>query len=114
MPYDHGNYDFDHGLLPKFHFSESRYNVKNSGAMKRMERVRDRKGFDRSTFSPHKKMQPYGNGAKSYWAFDRKQHTSTTMRKHYLSQTKTSRRFKLKEELNKLLEESLCEIRRNE
>ena len=109
MSYDHGNYDYSHGLLPKHHFRESMYNVPNSGAMKPIEHLKDRHGYDRSLFCPKRKIHPYGDGAKSYWSHDRKQNTSTIMRKHYLSARKTSKRFRLKTETVELLKEILSE-----
>ena len=54
MAYDHGNYDYSHGLLPKIHFKENRYNTPNSGAMKPIKHPKDRHGYDRSQFSPKK------------------------------------------------------------
>jgi len=71
MAYDHGNYDYSHGLLPKTHFTEKWYNTSNSCAMKPIEHPKDRHGYDRSQFSPKRKMRPYGNGAKSLWSFIR-------------------------------------------
>lgn len=103
MAYDHGNYDYSHGLLPKVHFSEKWYNTPNSGAMIPMEYLKDRHGNDRSKFSPKRKMPPYGDGGKSYWSFERKQRTSATARKHYCSARKTSKRFRLKQEMMEIL-----------
>jgi hypothetical protein len=105
MAYDHGNYDYSHGLLPKTHFSEYWCNVPNSGAMKPIERPKDRHGYDRSQFSPKRKMHPYGDGEKSWWSHDIKQHRSTAMRKHYCSADKTNRRFRLKLEMVEILNE---------
>jgi hypothetical protein len=44
MAYDHRNYDYSHGLLPKTHFKEKWYNTPNSGAMKPIEHPKDRTG----------------------------------------------------------------------
>jgi hypothetical protein len=107
MAYDHGNYDYSHGLLPKIHFRENRYNTPNSGAMKPIDHPKDRHGYDRSQFSPKRRMHPYGDGAKSYWSHDRKQNTSTPMRKHYCSERKTSRRFRLKQEMMEILNDTI-------
>ena len=106
MAYDHGNYDYSHSLLPKIHFKENRYNTPNSGAMKPNEHPKDRHGYDRSQFSLKRRMHPYGDGAKSYWSHDRKQNTSTPMRKHYCSERKTSKRFRLKQEMIEILNEN--------
>ena len=105
MSYDHGNYDYTHGLLPKVHFREKWYNTPNGGAMKPIEHPKDRHGYDRSRFSPQKRLHPYGDGSKSQWSHDRKQHQSTVMRKHYCSDRKTSKRFRLKQEMMGILDE---------
>lgn len=105
MSYDHGNYDYSHGLLPKTYFPGKWYNMPNSGAMKPIEHLKDRHGYDRSQFTPKPRMHPYGDGSKSWWSHDRKQNTSTAMRKHYCSERKTSKRFRLKCELMEILNE---------
>ena len=109
MGYDHGNYDYSHGLLPKTHFSEKWYNIPNGGAMIPVEPFRDRRGVDRSKFSPSRKLAIYGNGSKAQWSHQRKQHISTSMRRHYCSARKTSRRFRLKVEMLESLNEFYAE-----
>jgi hypothetical protein len=101
MAYAHGNYDYSHGLLPKTHFREKWFNVPNSGAMEPIEHPKDRHGYDRSQFFPKRKLHPYDDGA----FHGRKQHRSTAMRKHYCSAMKTSRRFRLKQEMVEILKE---------
>jgi hypothetical protein len=73
--------------------------------MKPIEHLKDRHGNDRSQFSPKRRMQPYGDGGKSYWSHERKQNTSTAMRKHYCSERKTSKRFRLKQGMMEILKE---------
>ena len=106
MSYDHGNFDYTHGLLPKVHFREKWYNIPNSGAMKPIEHLKDRHGHDRSCYKPQIKMHPYGDGGKSDWSHQRKQHSSSIMRKHYCSERKTGKRFLLKQEMLEILDET--------
>jgi hypothetical protein len=65
--------------------------------------------FDhRKKYSPRRKMRAYGEqSGNSVWAFDRKQNTSSIMRRHYLKHTHTRKRQILKEELNNILEDIL-------
>jgi hypothetical protein len=106
--FDKGNWDYDHGLLPKHHFRESKYNVKNSGAMISEEKTKDRHGVDRSKYHSRPKMRAYGSEASnSSWAFDRHQNTSSSMRRHYLKHTHTRKRQLLKEEMLKELNEHI-------
>jgi hypothetical protein len=104
MAYDHGNYDYSHGLVPK-NSCEKWYYTPNDCAMKPIEYLRDRHGYDRSQFTPRNRMHLYGDGSKSGWSHRRKQQTSTTMRKHYCSEKKTSRRFRLRMEMMEILNE---------
>jgi hypothetical protein len=106
MSYDHGNYDYSHGVLPKTHFSECWPNVPNSGAMKSVEHPKDRHGYDRFKFCPKRKMSPYGNDAKG-WCLERKQRSSTAVLNQCRSACKTSTRFRLKQETVKMLIEDL-------
>jgi hypothetical protein len=57
--------------------------------------------FDhRKKYGSKRKMKAYGRDSKnSSWAFDRKQNTSSEMRRHYIKHTHSRKRQILKEEL---------------
>ena len=109
MAYDHGNSNYSYGNLPKTHYREAWINVPNSCAMIPIVRPKDRHGYDRSKFTPKLKMQPYVKG-KPGRSNDRKHNISTAMRKHYRSAMKTSKRFRLKQEMWELLNELDCQL----
>ena len=66
--------------------------------------ARDKGNWDfdhRLDYGSERKLSPYGGHTnQNNWAFDRCQHSSNSMRRHYLKHCKTRTRQLLKEDLN--------------
>jgi hypothetical protein len=111
MSYEHGNWDFDHGCIKPLddpeNYSFSYYNIKDPIERERIKNLWRKRNKERC-FTPSHHIAYCELYEKNHggWHHQRKQNTSSIMRRHYQStankKTRQAIKIEMKNELNDL------------